>query len=205
VRTHLALEGQGAAVLTGAMDALSIPVFVCDRTGRVRSQTQAAETLVTTGRGLQLKAGRLQGSWPEETKALLDAIEATVIWRAQPGPAVLRTVVVRGRDHNKAPLVLDVFALPSQPYQFTFAPRVLVVARGPRGARARRTAILQAMYSLTSAEIQITEYLVEGQSAEFIAAKRGVSVATVRTQIKTIMAKLGVSRQVELVVRLGKL
>jgi DNA-binding CsgD family transcriptional regulator len=187
------------------MDALSIPVFICDRTGRVRSLTQAAESLVTTGRGLQLKAGRLQAYWQEETKALSDAIESAVIWRAQPGPAVLRTVVLRGQDHNTAPLVLDVFPLPSQPYRLNFAPRVLVVARGPRGEKARRTAVLQAAYALTSAEVQITEYLVEGQSAEFIAAKRGVSVATVRTQIKTIMAKLGVSRQVELVVRLGKL
>jgi PAS domain-containing protein len=165
IRTRLALEGQGAAVLTGAMDALSIPVFVCDRTGRVGSLTQAAETLVTLGRGLQLKAGRLQACWSEETKALNDAIEAAVIWRAQPGPAVLRTVVVRGRGHNKAPLVLDVFPLPSQAHRFTFAPRVLVVARGPRGSKARRAAILQATYGLTSAEIQITEYLAEGQTA----------------------------------------
>jgi DNA-binding NarL/FixJ family response regulator len=44
-----------------------------------------------------------------------------------------------------------------------------------------------------------------GQSAEFIAAKRGVAAETVRTQIKAIMAKLGVSRQAELVVRLGEL
>jgi DNA-binding CsgD family transcriptional regulator len=42
-------------------------------------------------------------------------------------------------------------------------------------------------------------------TAEFIAAKRGVAVETVRTQIKAIMAKLGVSRQAELVVRLGEL
>lgn len=205
VRAQLALEGHGVAVLTGTMDALSIPVFVCDRSGRVGSLTQAAETLVTTSRGLQLKAGRLQASWPEEMKALSDAIEAAVIWRAQPGPAILRTVAVRGRDHNTAPLVLDVFPLPSQPYQLTFAPRVLVVARSPRGSKARRTAVLQAAYALTSAEVQITECLVEGQSAEFIADKRGVSVATVRTQIKAIMAKLGVSRQVELVVRFGEL
>jgi DNA-binding CsgD family transcriptional regulator len=205
VRTQLALEGHGVAVLTGAMEALSIPVFVCDRTGRVRSLTQAAETLVTTGRGLQLRAGRLHACWSEETKALNGAIEAAVIWRAQPAPAVVRTVVVRGRDHNTAPLVLDVFPLPSQPYQYTFAPRVLVVARGPRGSRARRTAILQATYALTSTETHIAEFLAQGQSAELIAAKRGVAVETVRTQIKAIMAKLGVSRQVELVVRLGEL
>jgi DNA-binding CsgD family transcriptional regulator len=205
VRTQLALEGRGAAVLTGAMETLAIPVFVCDRTGRVCSLTQAAETLVTTGRGLQLKAGRLQGCWPEQTKALDDAIQAAVIWRAQPNPPVLRSVIVRGRNHSGAPLVLDVFPLPSQPYQFTFAPRVLVVARGSRGAKARRTAILQATYALTSAETQIADYLAEGQSAEFIAAKRGVAVETVRTQIKAIMAKLGVCRQVELIVRLGEL
>jgi DNA-binding CsgD family transcriptional regulator len=59
--------------------------------------------------------------------------------------------------------------------------------------------------ALTSAEVQITEYLAEGQSAELIAAKRGVAVETVRTQIKAIMAKLGISRQVELVIRLGEL
>lgn len=135
VRTHLALEGRGTAVLVGAMEALAIPVFVCDRSGCVKSLTQAAETLVTTGRGLQLKAGRLQAYWPEETKALDDAIEAAIIWRAQPGPAVLRTVVVRGRDHNAAPLVLDVFPLPSQPYQLTFAPRVLA---WPVGHEAKR-------------------------------------------------------------------
>ena len=205
VRTHLALEGRGTAVLVGAMEALAIAVFVCDRSGCVKSLTQAAETLVTTGRGLQLKAGRLQACWPEETKALNDAIEASIICRTQLSPAVLRTVVVRGRDHNTAPLVLDVFPLPFQSYQLTFAPRVLVVARGPRGEKARRTAVLQAAYALTSAEVQITEYLAEGHSAEFIAARRGVSVATVRTQIKAIMAKLGVSRQIELVVRLGKL
>jgi DNA-binding CsgD family transcriptional regulator len=205
VRTHLALEGCGTAVLVGAMESLAIPVFVCDRSGCVKSLTQAAENLVTTARGLQLKAGRLQACWPEETKALNDAIEAAVIRRAPPGPAVLRTVVVRGRDHDTAPLVLDVFPLPCQAYRFTFAPRVLVVARSPRGSKAKRAAVLQATYALTSAEIQITEYLAEGLSAELIAAKRGVAVETVRTQIKAIMAKLGVSRQVELVVRLGEL
>jgi DNA-binding CsgD family transcriptional regulator len=187
------------------MDTLSIPAFVCDHSGRVGSLTQAAENLITSGRGLQLKAGLLKAYWSEEANALDDAIKAAVVWRAQPGPAVLRTVIVRAQDPESAPIVLDVFPLPSQAYQFSFAPRVLVVARGPRGSRARKAAILQATYALTAAEIQIAECLTNGQSAEFIATKRGVAVVTVRTQIKAIMAKLGVSRQVELVVRLGEL
>jgi DNA-binding CsgD family transcriptional regulator len=205
VRTQLALESNGVAVLTGAMDALAIAVFVCDRAGRVRALTRAAEDLVSAGRGLDLKTGRLKPLCPEEERALDDAIEAAVVSRIHPGPPKLHTVVVRGRNHCTSPIVFDVFPLPSQPYQLTFEPRVLVVARGSRGAKARRAAVLQAVFALTSAEVQIAEYLVEGESADFIAAKRAVSVATVRTQIKAIMAKLGASRQVELVVRLVEL
>jgi DNA-binding CsgD family transcriptional regulator len=205
VRTHLSLEGRGAAVVTGAMEALSIPVYVCDRTGRVKALTQAAEALVTSDRGLQLKAGRLQACEPEDAKVLSDAIDAVLIGHVKPGPPVLRTVIVRGRDRQAPPLVLEVFPLPAQSCQFNFEPRVLVVARGARNSTARRAAILQAAYALTSAETDIAQLLAEGQSAELIAANRRVAVGTVRAQIKSIMTKLGVGRQVELVVRLGQL
>jgi len=79
------------------------------------------------------------------------------------------------------------------------------VARGARGSNARRAVTLQAVYALTSAESEIAQQLAAGQSTEFIAANRGVAVGTVRAQIKAIMAKIGVSRQVELVVRLSQL
>src|ERR1700730_1236929 len=152
VRTHLALEGRGTAVLTGAMEALSIPVFVCDRTGRIKALTQAAEALVTSDRGLELKAGQLQACEPDEAKVLTDAIEAALIGHVKAGPPVLRTVIVRGRDHQAPPLVLEVFPLPAQSYQFNFEPRVLIVARAARDSNVRRAAILQAAYALTSAE-----------------------------------------------------
>jgi DNA-binding CsgD family transcriptional regulator len=205
VRAHLALEGRGTAVLTGALEALSIPVYVCDRTGRIKALTQAAEALVSSGRGLQLKAGHLQACEPGDAKALSDAIEAALIGHLKPGAPVLRTVIVRGPDHKAPPLVLEVFPLPTQSHQFNFEPRVLVVARGARHSNVRRAAILQAGYALTSAETDIAQALAEGQSAEIIAASRGVAVGTVRAQIKAIMTKLGVNRQVELVVRLGRL
>jgi DNA-binding CsgD family transcriptional regulator len=205
VWTHRALEGHGTAVLTGAMETLSIPAFVCDRGGRVKSLTLAAEALVTSGLGLQLKRGQLLACEPNDAKALANAIGVAQIGLAVGGPPVLRTVLVRGRDPRAPPLVLDVFPLPLQPYQFSFDPRVMVVVRNSRGAKARRAAFLESAYSLTSAESEIAQNLAEGQSADSIAAEREVAVGTVRAQIKTIMAKIGVSRQVELVVRLSQL
>ncbi len=205
VRTHLALEGHGTAVLHGAMETLAIPVFVCDRAGRVQSLTQSAEALVTNGGGLQLKAGHLQACDPNDSKALNDAIDEAAIGYATPGPRALRTVIVRGRDRERPPVVLDVFPLPAQPFQLSFVPRVLIVARGVGGSSGRRAVVLRTVYALTAAEVEIAQLVAEGQSAEVIAAGRGVVVGTVRAQIKTIMAKVGVSRQVELAVRLGQL
>jgi DNA-binding CsgD family transcriptional regulator len=205
VRTHLALEGHGTAVMTGTMEALSIPVYVCDRTGRVKSLTPTAEALVAGDRGLQLKAGRLQACEPDEAKALSDAIDAAAASHRTPGPPLLHTVIVHGRRHATPPVVLDVFPLPAQPYQFNFAPRALVVARGARRSFERRAAILRAVYRMTAAEADIACALAEGAEAESIAASRSVSIATVRAQIRAIMLKVGVSRQVELVLRLNQL
>ena len=61
---------------------------------------------------------------------------------------------------------------------------------------------LNQMYGLTPGEISTTEMLVQGISAEDIATSKDTAVATVRTQIKKAMAKLGVTRQAELVAML---
>jgi DNA-binding CsgD family transcriptional regulator len=208
VRTHIALQGHGTAVLTQAMDTLSIPVFVCDRTRKVVTLTGAAEALVRDGSALQLKVGKLHGPQPHDTQMLDDAIDAAVVSQRKPGPPASRTVIIRGRNPDAAPVVLDVFALPSRcemPSFAALAQRALVVVRGPRGAGARRATILTAMYGLTPTEAEIAVHLAEGRTAQAIATHRSVAVGTVRTQIKTIQAKLGVRRQVEMLARLNQL
>jgi DNA-binding CsgD family transcriptional regulator len=116
-------------------------------------------------------------------------------------------VIVRGPEPDAVPVVLDVFALPSQ-HRFdllSFTPRVLVVARGPRAAHDRRAAILSAAYGLTPAETDVALRLAEGKRAEAIAKARTVEIGTVRAQIKTILSKVGVNRQAELAARLNHL
>jgi DNA-binding CsgD family transcriptional regulator len=205
VRTQLALEGNGAAILAGAMDALSIPAFVCDRSGTVKAMTGPAETLASTGRHLMLKLGRLLAASAEDSKSLSDAIDAATVLHTRPQRLALRTVIVRAPEAGGEPLALDVIALPSRHYEFLFTPRVLVIARGSAGRDRRRDAILQAAYALTAAETDIALRLVEGHTVEAIAGSRRVSVATIRAQIKAVLAKVGVKRQIELVSRLRQL
>jgi DNA-binding NarL/FixJ family response regulator len=206
VRTRIALERNGTAVVVSAMEALGVPAFICDYRGHVETLTQAAKVLLASERGLQLNETRLHASQPDNARSLNDAIDAAAARYVMIGRPVQRTVIIRRlKGEGACPVVLDVFTMPSQQFNIRFMPRVLVVARGVRAVHGRRGAILQAMYALTPAESEIAQNLAEGRTAEFIARNRGVSTGTVRTQIKAILSKVGVSRQLELTARLNEL
>ena len=58
---------------------------------------------------------------------------------------------------------------------------------------------LKREFQLTSAEAAVVMLLAGGETPSDIAAKRGVSIATVRSQIQVIYGKLDIHRQAELV------
>jgi DNA-binding CsgD family transcriptional regulator/PAS domain-containing protein len=58
---------------------------------------------------------------------------------------------------------------------------------------------LAHLYSLSPSEAELLARLVEGKNLSEIADLRQVSIYTARTQLKTIMSKLNISRQVDLV------
>lgn len=205
VRMQIALEGNGAALLKGTLEGLAIPAFVCGRTGDVQALTAQAEALANGARGLTLRNLRLRAAREDEDKALNAAIMKAAHALQRPGGPSAQTVVVRDAAETSAPLVLDVMPLPSAQLEFSSAPRVLVVARGMRGPDAAKAAVLQGVYGLTSAEIDITLQLAQGKSTAAISRDREVAIGTVRAQIKSVLAKLGVGRQMELVARLSEL
>ena len=204
VRTSLALTNSHEALLSDTFEAVSIPAFICDRTGIVRRLTASAEALVTDGSGLQLKLGKLTAQHANEASALSDAIGAAA--ERRPHSPSSRAVVIRSPQAGRAPIALDVISLPCRRLPFSFDARVLVLVRSAAIADdKRRSALLQSVYGMTPAEIEIAQALLDGKSAQEISALRAVSVGTVRTQIKALFAKTGSSRQVDLVARLGKL
>jgi DNA-binding CsgD family transcriptional regulator len=202
--THIALQHDRMRQLTEVLETLSVAVFICDSTGRVRTLTRAAEALLTTGRGLGMIDGQMCALRSDDAEALRDAISAVTHCEVSAGSRPLRTVVVRG---NAVPIVVDVFALPSQHSLELLGstPGVLLVARGVTGGDRRKASVLQVMYGLTDAETEIALRLAGGRTARVIAGERSVAVGTVRAQIKTVMAKMGVRRQVELAARLSQL
>jgi DNA-binding CsgD family transcriptional regulator len=58
--------------------------------------------------------------------------------------------------------------------------------------------LLQALFDLTPAESRVAGLIADGYGVESIATTLAVSLNTVRTHLKSVFTKLGVSRQAEL-------
>lgn len=64
--------------------------------------------------------------------------------------------------------------------------------------RAEVEVLMAHAYELTSAEARVLMGFLDGHSLQDVAAQRGTSYATVRTQFQTVMAKTGARSQAEL-------
>ena len=74
-----------------------------------------------------------------------------------------------------------------------------VIATSELGWPSGLNKVLAQAFNLTDAEISISRGIVECKSLKEIAEKRGRSLATVRTQLRTILAKTEMHTQAELV------
>jgi DNA-binding CsgD family transcriptional regulator len=61
------------------------------------------------------------------------------------------------------------------------------------------TEVLEQLYSLTPAEAELVRMLSEGLSLDEVATARGVTMNTVRSQLKQVFSKTDTKRQGELV------
>ena len=85
---------------------------------------------------------------------------------------------------------------------FSGASMVLVVT--PVGPREMPSAsLVQGLFDLTAAEARVARLIGGGESVKQIAATTKVSAGTLRSQLKSIFLKTGVSRQAELVALLS--
>jgi DNA-binding CsgD family transcriptional regulator len=59
-------------------------------------------------------------------------------------------------------------------------------------------ALIQGLFDLTAAEARVASGVTEGLTLDQIAERHGVALGTIRTQIKSVFAKTGSSRQSQL-------
>ena len=204
VRLQIALEGQGAHLMTGALEAVQAAAFVCDGFGRIKSHTPAAEAAVRRG-PLQLKAGKLTAPRAADSRALEGAIRAAVSGVVNPYTAARSTLIIRDADAPELFEVVEVAPLPRKKFGLGFEPRAVVTVRGRPNDESELSHLLRTAFGLTNSEAAVVARLAAGEARESIAEDRRVTLDTVRMQIKRAFSKMNVHREAEMVALTNRL
>jgi DNA-binding CsgD family transcriptional regulator len=196
MKLQILIEQQGRQLVLGAFDAISTKALLLDQAGRVHEMTPAADQLLSGTRRIWVRDGHIETPVPLETRRIAEAIHHAVEHRKSEA-----TLLLPPLNESQHPLRLAIHATPRQPWNMGVIPAAIIVLQdGAVPANTRRARVME-QYELTPAEADIVVALAEGNSRSHIAQLRNVSIATIRTQLKTIYQKLGVAREAELVAR----
>ncbi|WP_238289893.1 helix-turn-helix transcriptional regulator [Methylobacterium longum] len=186
--------------LAGALDRLDCGVFILDADQRILTSNARAGALL--GRGLMALDGRLTARSAQTRRALQDRLVARFTGQEQ-GRALPGTLVLENGEHS---LLLQIMPLPVVPGPSslqTASTIVLVVETGH--GRPFDPAVVRDVFQLTLGEARLAALIGAGVSPGKAAETLGISENTVRTVLKRVFEKMGVSRQNELAALLGKL
>ncbi len=109
------------------------------------------------------------------------------------------------KREGKRPVIARVIAVEDEACPLLDGAALLVLLVDPEDCPDLSYSLLQQVFGLTKGEARLASGLLCGQSLEEIAEAHGVSVGTVRSQIKTLFSKTGTHRQAELVGLLTRL
>ncbi len=170
---------QGLSI--AALDALQWPVYAVDATARLVLANRLGEAQLRRRDPFVISAGRLGCAEAGDMALLQHALHQSAARRA----AAFRIV---GPQRTWSVRTVSIAHLAG----------ISLVYAASSDEPALPAAILRQLLHFSKAESDIAFLLGDGQSVKQIADQRGVSMNTVRAQVKVIFQKAGVRRQSEL-------
>lgn len=185
------------------IDSLDVGVAVVDQNRRILHASHQARTLLSSGRTIRLDArGRLVIDAESAMELLSSLLQNN--WQRRSTP---RTASFHLQDRDGIPYRLTLIGGGRDAVASYFdGPRAFLVVEDLNRPVRIGPELLRAFYGLSLAEAALLVSLADGMTPQQIAVAREVSHETIRSQLKSAYAKLGVARQVDavrLVCRLG--
>lgn len=185
--------------LAEILDRLPTGVIVFDARNSPVIVNRAARRILELRDGFTIERGR-----PRLANRSEDGVFQTLLAKA--GEATLKgqravgDVMQVSRPSGRRSFALMVSPLLDAPPGSAAGEAVSVAFIGnPDTGSVTTTEVLEQLYSLTRAEAELVRMLSEGRSLDQVAAARGVTMNTVRSQLKQVFSKTDTKRQGELV------
>jgi DNA-binding CsgD family transcriptional regulator/PAS domain-containing protein len=177
-----------------ALNTLSQAALIISGDGEVMFANAAAESLLRGADALTLKHGRLTTTDPAGRLALERCVSQAITLSS--GNAIQLQ-----RSGGAPPLTMTV--LPLAPHstlnRHWERPMALVFVSDPAHIPEGASSRWRRLYGLSGAEARLAEALLRGHSTTEYAQSTGLTMNTIRTQLKALFAKTGTRRQAELV------
>jgi len=186
---------------TAALDKLAQAVAILDDRGIVAFHNRALAAHLQRG-DLTLVQGRLGVRHGDGTMRLRAAIEDAIATASGKDGVAGTTggMAIRIARPNQAALTAIVVPLSAAaPLSARGKPGALVVFGDPEAPSGLLGRHLAQIYGLSGAEAALALDLLHGLSPAEAAAKRGVAISTVRTQLANTLTKTGAKRQSDLI------
>ena len=179
-------------LLADTLDAMGDGVMILDARSRLLFRSRAAARHVGEGGRLRLVRERLAGATPAETAALHTAVAQAATTADGRGSASGGSLALT-RD-GAPPLMLTVSPLR---HPAIGAAAVLFIRDPVRDAGPLDQ--FRQRFGLTAAEARLVRGLAAGGTLKGLAEQYGVSINTLRVQLRQVFAKTRVNRRVDLV------
>lgn len=188
-----------------ALARLGIGVFALDSLKRVVFANPAAERLL--GAGLAIVNQRLVAEASSESVIMDQAFDQMI--RAMPPDLTRepRPILIQNRSTERplAVYVLPIAASGTMTEQFLTHTRAIVLVINSKAEDPADPAIVRDVLGLTLGEARVAALVGSGMTPRDAAATLRITEDSVRTILKRVFSKVGVSRQSELAVLMTKL
>jgi len=190
------LQLQRARVASDTLALIGLPALVFDDLGKVLAANHLIEALSDYIR------------WHAQDRVSLKDTSANALFRQAVetlniiNVAPVRSFAVRGADTNAA-MVAHVIPIRRSARDIFVRCAGVLVMTPVTLPQAPPVELVQSLFDLTPAEARVARRLTGGETVEAIASTGGVSLNTIRTQVRGVLEKTGCRRQAEVVALLG--
>jgi DNA-binding CsgD family transcriptional regulator len=182
-------------VLAASLDRLTCAAFIVDRQAVIQYANVEGERWYRKDPRVRAAQRKLLLAAP----GLRAALEAACQHACRAGAASTVMMLPAAGKHPAAEIVVSPLSPAHQAARHWQRPLALVVIAGLARDPAQMARRMRQLYGLTDAEARVAALLAQGQTLDQIAFARGVRLVTLRSQLKSIFGKTGVTRQAELV------